>query len=323
MIGKKSEQGHLLDGWMMAEGAAGRTGRFLERLGQIVDFGPMEAELEKLYPSKMGRPSHPPLVLFKMLLLEHCYNLSDPEVEAQVSDRLSFRRFVGLSLDSSVPDETALVRFRQRLVAGGVEQLLLDLVNTQLEARGLILKKATIVDATLVDAATQRPTKEAYQSGEVLDPEATYTRKGGEAHYGFKAHVAVDGRHTLIRRVVLGTAKQHDNQRWDEVMPRDTRCVYADKGYAGAPRQAWLREHGIAGRIMVPKVPLKGLSSRQKQLNRRWSGVRSRIERVFGHWKRSLGYQRVRYLGLARNRLELHLKAIAYNLKRFSTLCPA
>jgi len=74
---------------------------------------------------------------------------------------------------------------------------------------------------------------------------------------------------------------------------------------------------------MMPKVPLKGLSPRQRQLNRRWSGVRSRIERVFGHWKRSLGYQRVRYLGLARNRLELHLKAIAYNLKRCSTLCPA
>jgi IS5 family transposase len=323
MIGKSTEQGHLLDGWMTTEGAAGRTGRFLEKLGATIDFRPIQEELEKLYPTKMGRPSHPPLVLFKMLLLEHCYNLSDPEVEAQVSDRLSFRRFVGLSLDAAVPDETALVRFRARLVAGGVEQRLLGHINAQLEARGLILKKAVIVDATLVEAATQRPTKEAYQSGQVLDPEASYTRKGGEAPYGFKAHVAVDGRHNLIRRVVLGTAKQHDNQRWAEVVPTDTRCVYADKGYAGAPRQAWLREHGIAGRIMVPKVPLKGLSPRQRQLNRRWSGVRSRIERVFAHWKRCLGYQRVRYRGLVRNQLELHLKAIAYNLKRFTNLCPA
>jgi transposase, IS5 family len=323
MIGKSTRQGHLLDGWLAREGAAGRTGRFLEKLEATVDFGPIQEELEKLYPAKLGRPSHPPLVLFKMLLLEHCYNLSDPEVEAQVSDRLSFRRFVGLSLEASVPDETALVRFRARLVAGGVEQRLLEHVNAQLEARGLILKKAVIVDATLVEAATQRPTKEAYHSGQVVDPEASYTRKGGEAHYGFKAHVAVDGRHNLIRRVVLGTAKQHDNQRWAEVVPTDARCVYADKGYAGAPRQAWLREHGIAGRIMVPKVPLKGLTPRQHQLNRRWSRVRGRIERVFAHWKRCLGYQRVRYRGVARNQLELHLKAIAYNLKRFTNLCPA
>jgi IS5 family transposase len=323
MIGKKTKQGHLLDGWMTAEGNAGRTGRFLEKLNATVDFRSIEEELEKLYPTRMGRPSHPPLVLFKMLLLEHCYNLSDPEAEAQVSDRLSFRRFVGLSLDAAVPDETALVRFRARLVAGGIEQRLLDHVNAQLEARGLILKKAVIVDATLVEAATQRPTKEAYQSGQVTDPAATYTRKGGEAHYGFKAHVAVDGRHNLIRRVILGTAKQHDNQRWAEVVPTDVRCVYADKGYAGAPRQAWLREHGIAGRIMMPKVPLQELSPRQRQLNRRWSRVRGRIERVFAHWKRWLGYQRVRYRGLVRNQLELHLKAIAYNLKRLTKLCPA
>src|SRR5277367_3464580 len=133
MIGKSTKQGHLLDGWMTAEGAAGRTGRFLEKLTGTIDFRPIQEELEKLYPTRMGRPSHPPLVLFKMLLLEHCYNLSDPEVEAQVSDRLSFRRFVGLSLDGAVPDETALVRFRARLVAGGVEQRLLDLVNRQLE----------------------------------------------------------------------------------------------------------------------------------------------------------------------------------------------
>jgi len=163
MIGKSTKQGHLLDGWMTTEGAAGRTGRLLEKLAGTIDFGPIEEELEKLSPTKMGRPSHPPLVLFKMLLLEHCYNLSDPEVEAQGSDRLSFRRFVGLSLDGAVPDET-----------------------------------------TLVEAATQRPTKEAYQSGQVTDPEASYTRKGGEAHYGFKAHVAVDGRHNLIRRVGAG-----------------------------------------------------------------------------------------------------------------------
>ncbi len=149
------------------------------------------------------------------------------------------------------------------------------------------------------------------------------TRKGGEAHYGFKAHVAVDGRHNLIRRVVLGTAKQHDNQRWAEVVPGDVRCVCADKGDAGAPRQAWLREHGIAGRIMMPKIPHRELSPRQRQLNRRWARVRGRIERVFAYWKRCLGYQSVRYRGLARNGLELHLKAIVYNLKRLTNLCAA
>jgi len=137
---------------MTTEAAAGRAGRFLERLAATVDFRPIEEELQKLYPTKMGRPSHPPLVLFKMLLLEHCYNLSDPEVEAQVSDRLSFRRFVGLSLDGAVPDETALVRFRARLVAGAVEQRLLEHVNAQLQARGLILNRAKAKRAAALTA---------------------------------------------------------------------------------------------------------------------------------------------------------------------------
>lgn len=323
MLGQKKTQGHLLDGWLEAQGTAGRAGRFLERLTQLIDFGPIQRELEKLYPATTGRPSHPPLVLFKMTVLAHCQNLSDPEVEAQVIDRLSFRRFVGLGWDEAVPDETALVRFRARLVAGAVDRSLLELVNAQLQAHGLIVRKGTIVDATLVEAAPARPAKADYQKGAVPDPQASYTRKGGQAHYGYKAHVAVDARHTLIRRVVLGTAKQHDSQRWDEVTPTDSRSVYADKAYAGAPRQQWLRQHGIAGRIMMPKVPRKEQSARVRQLNRRWARIRGGIERVFGYWKRSLGYQRVRYRGLARNQLELHFKAIAYNLKRWSNLSPA
>src|ERR1700744_36923 len=138
----------LLDGLMPA--TLGND--FLERLDRALDWKAIEAALHKMYPAGTGRPPHPPLVLFKMSLLQHCYGLSDPQCEAQVSDRLSWRRFAGLGLQDKVPDETTLVRFRQRLIEHGQQENLLQLINRQLEDKGLILKTCTLVDATLLQA---------------------------------------------------------------------------------------------------------------------------------------------------------------------------
>src|SRR5580698_7384544 len=108
---------------------------FLERLEAALDWRPLETALQAMYPATTGRPPCPPLVLFKMSLLQHCYGLSDPQCEELVGDRLSWRRFVGLGLQDKVPDETTLVRFRQRLREEAHEGLLLQLVNRQLEER--------------------------------------------------------------------------------------------------------------------------------------------------------------------------------------------
>jgi IS5 family transposase len=165
------------------------TNHFLERLDRTLDWRPLEKALQAMYPSTTGRPPCAPLALFKMSLLQHCYGLSDPQCEEQIGDRLSWRRFVGLGLQDAVPDETTLVRFRQRRREHGLHETLLGLVNRQLQAKGLILKTCTLVDATLLAAARRAPAKEDKTGG---DDDAGYTVKHGQPHYGDKAHVAVD-----------------------------------------------------------------------------------------------------------------------------------
>ncbi|MEM4360287.1 MAG: IS5 family transposase, partial [Candidatus Bilamarchaeaceae archaeon] len=169
---------------------------FLDKLDKVIDWKPIEEALWKMYPAKTGRPPYPVLVLFKMCILQHCYNLSDPQCEEQVRDRLSWRKFIGLGLQDAVPDETTLVRFRQRLQEHGLHEKLLGLINEQLEKKGLILKTCTLVDATLLQAA-RRPVceKDGSVSGGGGDPDASYTVKNGKPHYGYKAHVAVDEAH--------------------------------------------------------------------------------------------------------------------------------
>ena len=170
-----------------------------------MDWQPIEKALQTMYPATTGRPPYAPVVLFKMSLLQHC----DPQCEQLVSDRLNWRRFVGLSLQDAVPDETTLVRFRQRLREHELHENLLGLVNRQLQTKGLILKTCTLVDATLLQAARRAPAKADKTGG---DGDAGYTAKQGQPHYGYKAHVAVGENHTLIRQVTLTTANVHDSQ---------------------------------------------------------------------------------------------------------------
>jgi IS5 family transposase len=306
----------LLDSLMIAA----PTNDFLERLNRVLDWQSVEQALQAMYPATTGRPPCAPLVLFKMSLLQHCYGLSDPQCEELVSDRLSWRRFAGLGLQEAVPDETTLVRFRQRLREHGLHEKLLGLVNRQLQAKGLILKTCTLVDATLLQAARRAPAKDDKTGG---DGDAGYTIKQGQPHYGYKAHVAVDETHTLIRQVTLTAANVHDSQEFENVVKADEEMVMADKAYWSQARSEWCGRHNVANGIL--RKPSRGQKLRDfaVRANRLFSSIRCKIEKVFGWWKRSAGYRRVRYVGRERNRLELEFKSICWNLKRLVTLSAA
>lgn len=295
---------------------------FLQRLEGALEWKPIEAALQALYPATTGRPPCPPIVLFKMCLLQHCYGLSDPQCEEMVSDRLSWRKFVGLGLQERVPDETTLVRFRQRLLEAGLQDKMLSLINEQLEGRGLILKRVTLVDATLLQAARRAPRKQDDGEKRGGDPDADYAaRKGKEPHYGYKAHLGVDQKHTLIRQANLSAASVHDSQRFEQVVAGDEQTVIADKAYDSAQRRGWLAQRGMESGILRRAARGQPLRLSEKLLNRALSAVRSGIEKIFGWWKRSAGYRRVRYKGREANRLELEFKCISWNLKRLSRLC--
>jgi IS5 family transposase len=296
------------------------TDDFLERLDRALDFKPIEAALHRMYPATTGHPPHPPLVLFKMSLLQHCYGLSDPQCEELVADRMSWRRFVGLGLQDPVPDETALVRFRQRLIRYGLQEKLLTLVNRQLEQKGFILKTCTLVDATLLQAARRAPAKDDHPDG---DKDAGFTVKGGQPHYGYKAHVAVDREHTLIRQATLTAASVHDSQEFETVVKGDEEMVVADKAYWSQERARWCERKKIGNGILRKAVRGQVLDQTTVLFNAVMSRVRGGIEKIFGWWKRCVGYRRVRYVGREPNRLELEFKSICWNLKRLASLTGA
>src|SRR5262249_7812693 len=211
----------------------------------------------------------------------------------------------------AVPDETTICRFRQRLIECKLHEQLLGMLNHQLEERGYIVKRTTLIDATIIQSSRKRPEAELAAQGKAPDAEASYTRKGGGSYYGYKAHVCSDAEHQLIQSAAISTAKIYDGLVFEQIVPEDTEQVYGDKAYDTKANQAWLRERGIkSGLLKKPAHHIK-LSRKDVKMNQEKGRVRRNIERIFGHLKTWQHYRRARYLGLAKNQLELTLKAVA------------
>lgn len=266
----------------------------------------------------MGRPSFPPLVILKTLLLQQWYKLSDPEAEEAVRDRLSFQRFLGLRMTDPTPDETTICRFRNKLIENRLYEKLFEDINKQLEKKGLVVKHGSIVDATLVKAH-YRP---APPTQEAKDPDASWTVKQDKPHYGYKAHMSVDKDSELIRKVEITPAHVHDVAVFEDMVTGDEQGVYADKGYYGQERREYLERRGIFCGIMEKAVRGRRLDWWQEKRNKLISRVRGVVERRFGVLKEHYGYVRVKYGGIQRNRCQLFLLASAMNLKRMLSLCP-
>ncbi len=237
MLGKKEPQmsfGDLeLDQRLSKE-------HFLRQIDEKIDWRPLEEPLKALYHPRLGRPSHPPLVLFKALLLQRWYDLSDPGLEEAIRDRLSFLRFLGLSLDDPVPDETVICRFRLALGKTGLVERLFILLEEQLEALGVLIRQGTLIDATLVKSHS-RPTTPGRPSP---DTDAAWVRQGKKYVFGYKAHVAVDQGSGLVRRLELRPANVPETLVFETILPGDEAAVFADKAYDQRARRAKLARSG-------------------------------------------------------------------------------
>lgn len=294
-----------------------RAGRneWLNRIDDVVDWSAVVKILDEIYASDEGRPSYPLLTLVKLLLLQQWYGLSDPGVEEAVDDRLSFRRFAGLPLDEGVPDHSAIWRFRQELAKQGLAEAVFEEINRQLDARGLIVRKGTLIDATLIEASVKPPRGNAGEVSE-RDPEAGWTRKNGKSHFGYKAHVAVDEGSEIIRTALLTSADLHDSQPAAALIQGDEKAVYGDKAYASEALRAKLAAAGIDDRVMYRAARNKPLKPWQSWFNKAVAAIRCAVERRFAVMKRHYRFRRVRYLGLVRNACHLHLLCTAINLRR-------
>src|SRR5271170_8207989 len=210
----------------------GKVGRFLDRIERGFDWSAFEALLSPIHGSAMGAPGYPPLTMFKILLLQQWHTLSDPAAEEAVGDRLSFRRFCGLPLEVETPDHASIWRFRQTVDQLGLSAALLSETNRQLDALGLVVKRGTLVDATLIAASVKRP---AYGDGGVnpRDPEARVTMKRKTVHFGYKAHLAVDEGSGLVRQAEMTSGNVHDSRLAEALIQGDEQGYFADKAYSG------------------------------------------------------------------------------------------
>lgn len=317
MLGLNKKQLSLADSLVRQSNRPSKTSDFLNKISDSIDWFPIEALLIGLYPSERGRKSYPPLVLFKILLLQNFFALSDPKVEEEINDRLSFRNFLGLSLSDSVPDETVLVRFRQRIQDHSKD--IFNLVNAQLIEKGLIVRSGSIIDATIIEA----PSSPKHSGEKAQDTDAEWTTKNNKSYYGYKSHVCGDDANNLIDDFEFTPANVHDSNVFEEILPPTTLSASADKAYPTKQRDEYLEKMGIENRILKKAKRNKPLSHEDKALNKANSAYRSSIERIFAHLKTILKYRKTRYIGLAKNRAHFAVLAMAYNLKRTVSILSA
>lgn len=302
------------EGWLSPQ--LGRNAS-LERLVSEVKWYRFEKLLTRLRHEGPGRPPFEPLVMLKALLLQQFYGLSDADLEEAINDRVSFRKFLGLPLEVASPDHTTLCRFRNRLVEAGLSEKLFAEFAHQLEKRGLILKRGTMIDASLVESGFRPGSRDGER--EAVDSDAAIAARQGKPgrHYGYKVHIAVDHGSRLIRRLELTPANVNDTVPADALVCGDEQAVYADKAYAKRDRRRWLRSLGIKPRIMHKSwgggPPL---TRWQQRHNRLITPIRSQVEGIFATLKRWMGMARLRYKGLAKNRSHWFLVALAHNMNR-------
>ena len=293
----------------------------LDDVHGLIDWSQIERLLSGIHNKSRGEPAWPPLLMFKAMLLQSWYSLSDPQLERQIARDLLFRRFVGLSLSDSVPDHSTLWRFRNNPEFSAVQDELFLHINQQLVDRGLIIKQGeiSIVDASVIQAKRNRPNK-GIDSENTQDPEADYNVKVAsdgkrKTTYGYKAHINVD-EDGFIKATELTAGNVHDSQCFQELLSGHESKVFADSAYASQATDDWLKARGIGNGVLEKAYRNRPLTKHQKDNNKKKSRHRCGVERVFGILKLHYGMGQARYLGKARNKMRFVLSCLAYNLKR-------
>lgn len=290
----------------------------LSQIGRLVEWAPFEHALSRLRCSPRGEESYPPLAMFKVLLLQRWYGLSDPQMEAALFDRISFLRFAGFSAEDETPDHSTIWRFRERLAREGLVEPLFAELSRQLDARGVTVKQGTLIDASLISSAARRPRMDEGKVSQT-DPDARFgaNNERGRFSFGYKAHIAVDAGSMTINTFRLTPANVQEVTVAPELLPQSG-AVYADRGYDAASLHALLAVRRLKNGIMRRrKRRNQTLSKRQITRNHRLSLKRRVVEPVFGTLKRSYGFSRMPYFNHLRNALAFGLACMAFNLRRW------
>lgn len=292
---------------------------FLEQMDRIIPWGEWIALIQPCYyKGERGNKPYPLELMLRLFLLENLYDLSDEGTVAEVIDSRAFSDFCGVDSSNQVPNGDTLGRFRNLLIRHGLQQQFFAQVVAMLTERGLILKKGTIVDSTIIAAPSSTKNKEKKR-----DPEARSTKKGNTWHFGYKAHVGVDRDSGLVHTVKATAANVHDVTVTAELLTGEEETVHGDSGYLGAEKRPEAMTRNKAGKRIRYKINRRSSQSKHNsprskaQIKRREhekSSVRAKVEHVFAVVKQQLRFRKTRYRGLRKQEAKLNILFALANL---------
>jgi len=273
---------------------------FLAEMEQVVPWESLLKLIEPLYPvSGNGRRPYPLETMLRVHLMQNWFALSDPAMEEALYEITPMRAFAHLSLTKPIPDETTILNFRHLLEEYELAPQILERVNAYLARKGLLLKRGSIVDATIIAAPSSTKNAQGQR-----DPEMHQTKKGNQWHFGMKAHIGVDVDSGLVHTVTTTAANEADVEQVEELLHGKEEVVHADAGYAGA--QTRVEREGLRWEIAAKRARIKAMKDgREKRalekIERRKASIRARVEHPFRVIKRQFGLMKVRFRGLAKN----------------------
>jgi IS5 family transposase len=241
----------------------------LQELQVLINFEVLANKIDELAPrpisSKGGRPPFPSDLMVRILVLQQLYNLSDEAMEYQLLDRYTFQNFCGLNNSSSIPDEKTIWFFKERISEVGGAEALFNQVKQQIEQQGYLARGGQLLDASLIPAPIQHykkeekeilkkkaiPSKWTPAQRRQKDLDASWTKKQGKSHHGYKLSINADNRGKFIRKIVVSTAKEQDVLHTKRLLDEanTSRNVYDDKGYEGEEYENYMRNNGYNPRI--------------------------------------------------------------------------
>ena len=316
-----------------------KLGDSLETLTKIIDFEIFRKKIRqamyRVPKGAGGRPKYDEVMMFKILILQRMYNLSDDEMEYQLNDRMSFCRFAGIKLGDEVPDAKTIWLFRDNLSKSGIIDKLFGIFNEKLEKANLITRAGSIVDATFIEAPKQRNTREEnkkIKGNEIpeewkenphklcqKDTDARWTKKGKAVYYGYKNHVKADLESKLIVNYTVTSANVHDSQELQKLVNEKDKKIYADTAYSGETIAEQIPKD-IEIQILEKAYRNKPLTEEQKQRNKEKTKLRCRIEHIFGYMTNKFKGLTLRCIGMKRAEFNIGLTNLLYNMFRYAFL---
>jgi len=313
----------------------------LQKLNTIINWELFGQPLEEAFAIEAkapgGRPPFDRVMMFKIIILQRYYNLSDEQTEFQIKDRLSFQQFLGLQIGDKVPDEKTIWLFKEQLKEKKLSKKLFELFTKTLISNGIIAKEGSIVDASFVNVPRNRNNREeneAIKQGNIpesfednpaklcqKDTDARWMTKNKERHYGYKNHVNADAKTKLITKFTTTTANVHDSQALEDVVNRDDKRLFADSAYSGKTIQGYLNFKNVKSFIHEKGYRNSPLNFEQMTKNTLKSKVRSRVEHIFGYMTNSMNNGlNLKAIGKKRIDSTIALLNLTYNLFRYEQL---